>query len=130
MTSCRMVSSSTPMASMSSGVRWATGLSGFFCRTVIRLLVSGRWGRSVVDVAGAGGGADAGLHEDAVPGRGGGQLAVAEVPDAALTQRQPAAVADAHPAAAGHEQPALLGGVQDRGGAVELEASPGPRESH
>ena len=54
----RIASSSTPSCSMSSGVRWAIGLSVFFCRTV---MVSPSVGDgcsecSVVDVAGAGGG--------------------------------------------------------------------------
>src|SRR3954449_10823389 len=125
-TSWRMVSSSLPMISMSSAERWAIGFSGFFCRTVtVRLLFSGR---SVVDVAGAGGGAHAGLDEDAVTGRRGGDLAVAQVADGALAQRQHAAVADAHPAAARHEQARVLGGVQDRGRAVGLQRRAGLRE--
>src|SRR3712207_3432872 len=121
-----MSSSSLPMSSMSSGVRCSIGLSAFFCSTVMRGLpaVSG----SVVDVAGAGGGADAGLDEDAVPGDGGGHLAGAQVADGALAQREHAAVADAHAAAAGHEDAGLLGGVEDRGGAVGLHRRPVPRE--
>src|SRR5688572_6438612 len=120
--SWRMVSSSLPRSSMSSAVRCAIGFSLFFCRAVIvRLLFSGR---SVVDVAGAGRGAHAGLDEDAVPGGGHGQLAVAQVPHRALAQRQHAAVADAHAAAARHEDAGLLGGVEDRRGAVGLERRP------
>src|SRR5215203_626639 len=85
-TSWRMVSSSLPMISMSSADRWAIGFSGFFCSAVtVRLLVSGR---SVVDVAGAGGGAHAGLDEHAVPRRGGGDLAVPQVAHGSLAQRQ------------------------------------------
>src|SRR3954451_24990396 len=125
-----MVSSSLPMSSMSSAVRWAIGFSGFFCSVVTvcvaPLLGSGR---SVVDVAGAGGGADAGLDEDAVTRRGGGDLAVAQVADRALAQRQHAAVADAHAAAARHEDPRLLGGVQDRGGPVGVQRGAGLREA-
>src|SRR5215218_3796349 len=117
-TSWRMVSSSLPRSSMSSAVRWAIGFSFFFCRAVtVRLLFSGR---SVVDVAGAGGGAHAGLDEDAVSGGGDGQFAVAQVADGALPQRQHAAVADAHAAAARHEDAGVLGGVEDRGGPVGL----------
>src|SRR3954467_15373563 len=121
-TSWRMVSSSLPMISMSSADRWAIGFWDFFCSAVtVRLLFSGR---SVVDVAGAGGGAHAGLDEDAVAGRGGGDLAVAQVADGALAERQHAAVADAHPAAARQEPPGVLVGAQDRGGAVGLERAP------
>src|SRR3954447_24017715 len=125
-TSWRMVSSSLPMISMSSADRWAIGFSGFFCSAVtVRLLFSGR---SVVDVAGAGGGAHAGLDEDAVPRGGDGELAVAEIADRALAQRQHAAVADAHAAAARHEDARLLGGVQDRRGAVGVQRGAGLRE--
>src|SRR3954451_5239044 len=127
-TSWRVVSSSLPMISMSSADRWAIGFWDFFCSAVtVRLLFSGR---SVVDVAGAGGGAHAGLDEDAVTGRRGGDLAVAQVAYRTLAQRQDAAVADAHPAAARHEHSGVLGGIQDRGGAVGLEGRPGLREGH
>ena len=34
-TSARIASSSAPRVSMSSSVRWAIGLSGFFCRVVM-----------------------------------------------------------------------------------------------
>ena len=44
-------------------------------------------GRSVVDVARAGSGVDAGLDDDAVSGGGGGDLPVAQVADRALAQR-------------------------------------------
>src|SRR3712207_4560288 len=124
MTLWRMSSSSLPMSSMSSAVRCSTGLSAFFCRTVMRCGSSGlEW--SVVDVAGAGGGADAGLDQDAVAGRGRGDLAIAQIADGALSQREHAAVADAHAAAAGHEDAGLLGGVEDRGGPVGLDARAG-----
>src|SRR3712207_5250095 len=129
MTDCRRSSSSLPISSMSSAVRWAIGLWDFFCRTVTRR-GSSVSGRSVVDVAGAGGGADAGLDEDAVPGGGGGDLAGAQVADGALAQREHAAVADAHAAAAGHEDAGLLGGVEDRGGPVGLDARAEPGEGH
>src|SRR3712207_5766950 len=129
MTLWRMSLSSLPMSSMSSAVRCSIGFSVFFCRTVMRCGSSGlEW--SVVDVAGAGGGADAGLDEDAVAGRGRGDLAVAQVPDGALAQRQHAAEADAHPAAAGHEDAGVLGGVEDRGGPVGLDAGALPGEGH
>src|SRR3954471_991361 len=128
-TSWRMVSSSLPMISMSSAERWAIGFSGFFCRAVtVPAPLLGAVVRSVVDVAGAGGSADAGLDQDAVPRGGDGQLAVAQVAHGALPQRQHAAVADAHPAPAGHEDAGLLGGVEDRRGAVRLERGAGPRE--
>src|SRR3954452_17357871 len=119
----RMVSSSLPMISMSSAERWAIGFSDFFCSTVTVVSRS-----SVVDVAGAGGGAHAGLDEDAVPRGGRGDLAVAQVADGALAQRQHAAVADAHAAAARHEDAGLLGGIEDRGGPVGLERRPVPGE--
>src|SRR3712207_8140578 len=129
MTLWRMSSSSLPMSSMSSAVRCSIGLSAFFCRTVMRCGSSGlEW--SVVDVAGAGGGADAGLDEDAVARRGRGDLAVAQVPDGALAQRQHAAEADAHPAAAGHEDAGVLGGVEDGGGPVGLDALAVLAEGH
>src|SRR4028119_658657 len=127
MTLWRMSSSSLPMSSMSSAVRCSIGFSVFFCSTVMRCSSSGlEW--SVVDVAGAGGGADAGLDEDAVARRGRGDLAVAQVPDGALAQREDAAEADAHAAAAGHEDAGLLGGVEDGSGPVGLERRPGPGE--
>src|SRR4051794_414043 len=125
-TSWRMVSSSLPMISMSSADRWAIGFSFFFCRAVtVRLLFSGR---SVVDVAGAGGGAHAGLDENAVALGGCGDLAVAQVAHRALAQRQHAAVADAHAATARHQDAGLLGGVEDRGGAVGVQRGAGPGE--
>src|SRR3954452_24156868 len=110
-----MASSSMPICSMSSGLRCAMGLSDFFCRTVMRLLRRcwgggleehevldlPRW--SVVDLAGAGGGIDAGLDLHAVAGGGGGERTVAEVADGALAQRQHAAEADPHPAARRHQ---------------------------
>src|SRR3712207_4900473 len=120
MTSCRIASSSTPIYSMSSGVRWAMGWSSFFWMAVTGLLGSDRVG-SVVDVACAGGGVDAGLDADTVARHGGGDLSGAEVGDRALAQRQDAAVADAHPAAARHQHPRLLGGVEDRRGPVGLD---------
>src|SRR3954453_11234264 len=109
--SWRIVSSSIPICSMSSGVRWAVGFSGFLVIAVMGmpLLVSWRAGLggqlvgSVVDVARVGGGADAGLDEDAVARGGGGELAVAQVAHRALAQRQHTPEADAHPAAAGHQ---------------------------
>src|ERR1700712_5819170 len=109
-----MVSSSLPMISMSSALRCSMGFEAFFWIAVMSgsfsLSVGSRW--SVVDVAGAGGGAHAGLDEDAVPGGGGGDLAVAQVADGAFAQRQDAAVADAHPAPARHQHAGVLGGVE------------------
>src|SRR3954454_18665229 len=127
-TSWRMVSSSLPMISMSSADRWAIGFWDFFCSAVtVRLLFSGR---SVVDVAGAGGGAHAGLDEDAVTGRRGGDLAVAQVAHGALAQRQHAAGAEAHPGPARHEHAGALGRVEDRCRAVRLQRRAGPGERH
>src|SRR3712207_980767 len=97
-TSWRMVSSSLPMISMSSADRWAIGFSDFFWITVM----NGSDLRSVVDVAGAGRGADAGLDEHTVTRGCRGQLAVAQITHRALAQGQHAAVADAHAAAARH----------------------------
>src|SRR3954464_12036734 len=117
-----MVSSSLPMISMSSADRWAIGLSGFFCSAVtVPAPLLGAVGRSVVDVARAGGGADAGLDEHAVARGGDGQLAAAQGAHGALPKRPHAAVADAHPAPAGHEDAGLLGCVEDRRGAVRPE---------
>src|SRR3712207_4989027 len=127
-TSWRMVSSSLPSSSMSSAVRWAIGLSLFFWPAVMS--GSSVSGRLVADVAGAGGGGHAGLDEDAVPGRGDGQLPVAQVAHGALAQRQHAAVANAHAAAAGHEHARVLGCVEDRRGAVGLERRAVLRERH
>src|SRR3712207_6226206 len=123
-TSWRLVSSSLPMISMSSADRCAIGFSGFFWITVM----NGSDQRSVVDGAGAGSGADAGLDEHAVARGGDGQLTVAQVAHGTLAQRQHAAVADAHAATARHEDAGLLGGVEDRGGAVGLHRRPVPRE--
>src|SRR5687768_6386478 len=120
--SWRISSSSLPSSSMSSAVRWAMGLVGFFCRAVM-----GR-SLSVVDVAGAGGGADTGLDEDAVTRRRGGELAVAQVAHGALAQRQHAAEADAHPASARHEHAGLLGGVEDGLVAARLDDGAGLAE--
>ena len=119
---------------MSSAVRWSMGLVGFFCRAVMvapwLLVVRACRDQveAVVDVAGAGGGADAGLDQDAVTRRRGGELAVAQVAHRALAQRQHAAEADAHPAAAGHQHPGLLGGVEDRLVAVRLDDGAGLAE--
>src|SRR5689334_21038611 len=101
-----MASSSMPICSMSSAVRWAIGLVGCFWMTVMAVLF---WLKfwSVVDVAGPGRGRDAGLDGDAAPiglGCGGrGDLAVAQIPDGALAQREDAAEADAHPAPGRHQ---------------------------
>src|SRR6476659_8647790 len=103
-----MASSSTPICSMSSGVRWAMGLTGCFWMTVMGVS-SGV--DSVIDRAVAGGGADAGLDVHAVPHGGGGDLPVAQVAHGALAQRQHAAEADAHAAPARHQHARGLGGV-------------------
>src|SRR6478735_8905947 len=120
MTSWRIASSSMPSCSMSSGVRCAVGLTGFFVMTVISVPFV-----SVVDVARAGGRVDAGLDGYAagagLAGHRDGQRAVAQVADGTRPQRQHAAHADAHPAAAGHQDAGVLGGVEDRGGTVGLE---------
>src|SRR3954467_8472219 len=121
-----MVSSSLPMISMSSADRWAIGFSGFFCSAVtVPAPLLGAVGRSVVDVAAAGGGADTGLDQDAVPRGGDGQLTGARVASGDIPQRAHLAVADAHAAAAGHEDAGLLGRVEDRQGSFRLEASAG-----
>src|SRR3982750_3529725 len=114
-----MVASPLPMISMASADRWAIGLSGFFCSAVtVPAPLLGAVGRSVVDVARAGGGADAGLDEHAVARGGDGQLAVAQVAHGALPKRQHAAVADAHAAAAGQGDAGLPGRVEGRRGPV------------
>src|SRR3954451_18256511 len=116
-----MESSSMPICSMSSGVRWAIGLVDFFCMTVMAILVWLEF-ESVVDVAGPGRSRDAGLDGGAAAirlGRGdGGDRAVAQIPDGALTQREDTAEADAHPASGGHQHAGRLGGVQDGRAAV------------
>src|SRR6478609_2721416 len=127
-TSWRMASSSMPICSMSASVRWAIGLvwprTAFFWIVVMSI----SWGcgggqASVVDVARAGGGVDAGLHLEVagLARHGGGDRAVAEVAHAALAKRDDAAHADAHPAAARHQHPGVLGGVEDGRRAVEVE---------
>src|ERR1035437_234094 len=83
---------------------------------------------SQVDAARAGGGRHAGLDEDAVLGRRGGDLAVAQVSHGAFAQRRDAAEADAHAAAGRHQDAGLFAGVQQRGGSVGLEGDPAPGE--
>src|SRR5689334_11452422 len=128
-----MESSSMPICSMSSGVRWAIGLVDFFCMTVMAILVWLEF-ESVVDVAGPGRRRDARLDGDATTSRlgrgGGGDLAVAQIPDGALTQREDAAEADAHPASGGHQHAGLLSGVQDGGGAIRGDRGAGLGEVH
>ena len=83
-----------PRCPRRSGARWGRGL----------LLDGGHGGSfSEFDVAGAGGGGDAGLDEHAVAGDAVVSVAVAQVADGALAQRRDAAEADAHPAARRHE---------------------------
>ena len=128
MTSARIASSSRPISSMSSAVRWAIGLSVFFCMTVMVLLRSvslvGQWSMSQGPAA-----AETQVWiEDAVAGRGGGDLAGAQVAHGALAQRQDAAEADAHPAPGRHQHAGLLAGVEDRGGAVGLDGRAGAGE--
>src|SRR4051812_6659559 len=117
-TSWRIASSSIPSCSMSSGVRWAVGFSGFLVMAVIGVSSVG----SVVEVARPRGRVDAGLDWHAartgLAGDGDGERAVAEVAHRALPHRQHAAHADAHPAAAGHEDAGALRRVQDRRRAV------------
>src|SRR3954471_14549222 len=122
-TSWRIASSSMPSCSMSSGVRWAVGFSGFL---VMAVMVSPR-DLSVVEVARPRGRVDAGLDRYAaragLPRHRDGDRAVAEVADGALLHRQHAAHADAHPAAARHQDAGALRGVQDRGGAVGVDGA-------
>src|SRR3954454_20101805 len=110
-----MASSSMPICSMSSAVRWAIGFAVLFCTVVMG--TPGGCVDSVVEVAVAGGGADAGLDHHRVAG-GGGDFAVAQVADRAFAHRQDAAVTDAHAAAGRHEDAGGFGGIEDRGGAV------------
>ena len=135
MTDWRIASSSTPICSMSSGVRWAIGLWAFFCRTVMGASVSGRSrvGGSVDQVRSSGEAVVSGRSRRrrprprcrsgcgspfaVSPSVGGGDLAVAQVADGARAQREHAAEADAHPAPRGHQHAGLLAGVQDRGAA-------------
>ena len=82
----------------------------------------------MVEVAGAGGGGDAGLDRHAVAGLGGGDLAGAQVAHGALAQRQDAAEADAHPAAGRHQHAGVLARVEEGGGAVGLDGRAGAVE--
>src|SRR3954451_21542485 len=115
-TSARIASSSLPSCSMSSGLRWAIGLSDFFWIVVIGFLpvawVVGSVVGSVVERARPGGRVDAGLDEHAaavgLAGDGRGQVAAAQVAHGALLEREHAAVADAHPAARGHQHAGVL----------------------
>ena len=65
----RIASSSMPICSMSASVRWAIGF--WACFWIVVIETPSEWGQrtvpcgSVVEVAGAGGGVDAGLHLDA-----------------------------------------------------------------
>ncbi len=104
MIDCRIASSSTPSSSMSSAVRWAIGLSVFFC-------IDGH-GVSFGRVRGLSGRCRrrrrrrrcrSGSGRRRRRGVGGGDLAGAQVADGALAQRQDAAEADAHPAAGRHQ---------------------------
>src|SRR5882757_5574796 len=117
-TSARMTSSSAPRVSMSCALRWAIGLSAFFCMTVTG-------SSSEVDVAGAGRGRHTGLDEHAVAGRRGGEVAAAQVAHRSLAQRGDATEADSHPAARGHEHAGGLAGVEQRGHAVDLDDGAG-----
>src|SRR6478735_5637808 len=117
-TSWRIASSSMPSCSMSSGVRWAVGFTGFLVMAVISSLL-------VVEVARPGGRVDAGLDAYAAgPGLTGdrdGEGAVAQVAHRALLHRHDAPHADPHPATTGHQDARALGGVEDRGGAVGVD---------
>src|SRR5689334_8162645 len=104
--SWRMTSSSMPICSMSSGERWAIGLVDWF---VIVVMVTPM---SVVEVAGAGSGVDAGLDHHGIAG-GGRDLAVAQVAHDAFAHGQDAAEADAHAASRRHEDAGRFGGVED-----------------
>ena len=50
-------------------------------------------------------------------------VAVAQVADRARDEGERAGVADAHPAAVGHADAGLLAGLEQRGGAVDLDRS-------
>src|SRR5687768_8027811 len=113
-TCSRIASSSRPSCSMSSAVRWAMGLCAFFWMAVMSV-------SSELDVAGAGGGVDAGLDADSVALGGGGDGAVAQVAYGTRAQRHDAAEADPHPAAGRHEHAGCLAGGQQRGGAVGVD---------
>src|SRR5688500_12154646 len=122
----RIASSSRPSCSTSSADRWAIGLWAFFCRAVMRSPSrAGAEGRSggglELDVALAGSGGDAGLHQDAVALLRGGHGAVTQVAHGAGAQGHDAAEADAHAAPGRHEDAGGLAGLEQGGGTVGLD---------
>src|SRR6478752_9312772 len=97
--SARMASSSRPICSTSSSVRWVYPLTSAIAMTLL-------------DVEGAVADRDghAGLHLFVGLGE---LVAVAQVADGARDERQRAGVADAHPAAVRHADAGTLAGLED-----------------
>ena len=92
-----------PSSSMSSADRWAIGFVGLLLQIVVMVgsfgssgVELGQWSMSQAPAAAL---TQVWIRTPS-PGRGGGDLAVAQVAHGALAQRQDAAEADAHPAAA------------------------------
>ncbi len=136
MTSWRIASSSMPICSMSSRVRWAIGLSAFFWIVVMGSSLPGFRGGAAQPASTAGEGQWSMSQAPAAalmqvwirtppvsdsPAVTVVSVAGAQVAHGSFAEREDAAVADAHPAAARHQDAGVLGGVEDRGGAVGLD---------
>ena len=107
---------------MSSALRCAIGSSGFFCMAVMGRSPSQR------SMSQAPAAAETQVWtSDAVAGRRGGEVAVAQVAHGALAQRGDAAEADAHPAAGRHQHAGGLAGVEQRRRAVGLDVDAAAR---
>src|SRR4051812_20665 len=113
--SARIASSSRPICSTSSSVRWV-----FSWTSEIAMCLSLDVERAV-----ARGGGDAGLHLFVGLGV---LVAVAQVTDPAGDEGERAGVADAHPAAERHADAGLLAGFEHRGRAVRLDGPAGRAE--
>ena len=117
---------------MSSGVRWAVGLTGCLVMTVMgsssrvaSRVVVGQGGQWSMVQAPAAALMQVWMGTPSGPVSPGTATVIAPLRrsrTAPSLQRQHAADADAHPAAAGHQDAGGLGGVEDRGGAVGLDA--------
>src|SRR4051794_37639022 len=127
--SARMASSSQPICSTSSSVRWVYSLTSemairFLSVIECRERASGV-SRSDVEGAGAHRSGDAGLHLFVGLGV---LVAVAQVADPAVDEGERAGVADAHPAAVRHAHAGGLARLEDGRRAVGLDGLPGRAE--
>src|SRR6478672_1528446 len=123
-TSARMASSSRPSCSTSSVLRWVYSATSAMAMSDPLLDVGLGVGLDVERAVTDGGG-DAGLH--LLVGLS-VLVAVAQVADRARDQGDRAGVADAHAAAVGHPDACLLAGLEDGGGAVDLDLLAGVAE--